>query len=112
MLEYVDHLHDHFLDATEAGLVLGQRAALHLAVAPVVRQLAARDREQPALLLLGRAAAELVAPLERLRNRTRWQVWLRGTDRTALRRVARTVAATEVSPKVRVQLDVDPMSAL
>ncbi|MEP6863589.1 MAG: primosomal protein N' [Deltaproteobacteria bacterium] len=52
------------------------------------------------------------APLERLRNRTRWQVWLRGTDRTALRRVARTVAATEVSPKVRVQLDVDPMSAL
>ena len=52
------------------------------------------------------------APLERLRNRTRWQVWLRGTDRTALRRVARTVAATEVSKKVRVQLDVDPMSAL
>ena len=52
------------------------------------------------------------APLERLRNRTRWQVWLRGTDRTALRRVARTIAATEVSPKVRVQLDVDPMSAL
>ena len=52
------------------------------------------------------------APLERLRNRTRWQVWLRGTDRTALRRVARTIAATEVSTKVRVQLDVDPMSAL
>ena len=52
------------------------------------------------------------APLERLRNRTRWQVWLRGTDRTALRRVARTIAATEVSSKVRVQLDVDPMSAL
>jgi len=48
--------------------------------------------------------------------RTRWQVWLRGTDRTALRRVARTVAAYEV-PKsglggVRVQLDVDPNSAL
>jgi len=41
---------------------------------------------------------------------------LRGTDRTALRRVARTVAAYEV-PKsgyggVRVQLDVDPNSAL
>ena len=52
------------------------------------------------------------APLERLRNRTRWQVWLRGTDRNALRRVARTVGATEVSSKVRVQLDVDPMSAL
>ncbi|MEO8554104.1 MAG: primosomal protein N', partial [Kofleriaceae bacterium] len=52
------------------------------------------------------------APLERLRNRTRWQVWLRGTDRNALRRVARTVGATEVSSKVRVQLDVDPMSSL
>ena len=56
------------------------------------------------------------APLERLRDRTRWQVWLRGTDRHALRRVARTVAAYEV-PKsgyrgVRVQLDVDPISAL
>ncbi|MEO8841617.1 MAG: primosomal protein N' [Kofleriaceae bacterium] len=58
----------------------------------------------------------VAAPLERLRTRTRWQVWLRGTDRTALRRVARTVAAYEV-PKsgqggVRVQLDVDPNSAL
>jgi primosomal protein N' (replication factor Y) len=58
----------------------------------------------------------VAAPLERLRMRTRWQVWLRGTDRNALRRVARTVAAYEV-PKsgyggVRVQLDVDPNSAL
>jgi primosomal protein N' (replication factor Y) len=58
----------------------------------------------------------VAAPLEKLRTRTRWQVWLRGTDRTALRRVARTVAAVEVPTSgyggVRVQLDVDPNSAL
>jgi primosomal protein N' (replication factor Y) len=52
------------------------------------------------------------APLERLRNRTRWQVWLRSTDRHALRRVARTVLATELASTVRVGLDVDPMSAM
>jgi primosomal protein N' (replication factor Y) len=52
------------------------------------------------------------APLERLRNRTRWQIWLRGTDRAALRRVARTVAAAEVPSGIRVGLDVDPISAL
>jgi primosomal protein N' (replication factor Y) (superfamily II helicase) len=52
------------------------------------------------------------APLERLRNRTRWQIWLRSTDRHALRRVARSVVATELSSTVRVGLDVDPMSAM
>ena len=52
------------------------------------------------------------APLERLRGRTRWQVWLRSADRHALRRVARGVLAAEVASTVRVGLDVDPMSAL
>nr|MBA3541868.1 primosomal protein N' [Deltaproteobacteria bacterium] len=52
------------------------------------------------------------APLERLRGRTRWQIWLRGPDRHALRRVARMVQGTEVASSVRVGLDVDPMSAL
>jgi primosomal protein N' (replication factor Y) (superfamily II helicase) len=52
------------------------------------------------------------APLEKLRNRTRWQIWLRGTDRAALRRVARAMAATDVAAGVRVVLDVDPMSSL
>jgi primosomal protein N' (replication factor Y) len=52
------------------------------------------------------------APLERLRNRTRWQIWLRGTDRAALRRVARAMAGTDVATGVRVVLDVDPMSSL
>jgi len=52
------------------------------------------------------------APLERLRGRTRWQVWLRSADRHALRRVARGVLTAEVASSVRVGLDVDPMSAL
>jgi primosomal protein N' (replication factor Y) len=52
------------------------------------------------------------APLERLRNRTRWQIWLRSSDRAALRRVARSLTAVEVPGKVRVGLDVDPISAL
>ncbi len=52
------------------------------------------------------------APIERLRGRTRWQIWLRSADRHALRRAARAVIAAEVPPKVRVSLDVDPISAL
>ena len=52
------------------------------------------------------------APLERLRNRTRWQIWLRGADRAALRKVARSVLLAELPPNVRVGLDVDPLSAL
>ena len=54
----------------------------------------------------------VAAPLERLRNRTRWQIWLRGTDRHALRRVARGMLGAEVASAVRVGLDVDPMSAM
>src|SRR5690606_37018140 len=52
------------------------------------------------------------APLERLRGRTRWQIWLRSADRHALRRVARSVLAAEVASGVRIGLDVDPISAL
>jgi primosomal protein N' (replication factor Y) len=52
------------------------------------------------------------APLERLRTRTRWQIWLRGGDRQALRRVARSLLAVEVGSSVRVALDVDPISTL
>ena len=54
----------------------------------------------------------VAAPLERIRNRTRWQIWLRGADRAALRRVARGVLAAERDQKIRVVLDVDPISAL
>jgi primosomal protein N' (replication factor Y) len=52
------------------------------------------------------------APLEKLRGRTRWQIWLRSADRHALRRVARGVIGAEVQTSVRVSLDVDPISAL
>ncbi|HEU4729444.1 MAG TPA: primosomal protein N' [Kofleriaceae bacterium] len=52
------------------------------------------------------------APLERLRNRTRWQVWLRSGDRHALRRVARSLLGAELTGNVRVGLDVDPISAM
>ena len=65
---------------------------------------------------LGVAGLELrgpvPAPLEKLRGRTRWQIWLRGADRAALRRVARAMLATDVPSGVRVVLDVDPMSSL
>jgi primosomal protein N' (replication factor Y) len=52
------------------------------------------------------------APIEKLRGRTRWQVWLRSADRHALRRIARGVLAAEIETGVRVGLDVDPMSAM
>ncbi len=53
------------------------------------------------------------APIEKLRGRTRWQIWLRSADRHALRRVARGVMGAEVvHTSVRVSLDVDPISAL
>jgi primosomal protein N' (replication factor Y) len=54
----------------------------------------------------------VAAPLEKLRGRTRWQIWLRGTDRSALRKVARAVLSHQPAGSVRVGLDVDPMSAL
>ena len=54
----------------------------------------------------------VAAPLEKLRGRTRWQIWLRGADRVALRRVARAVIGAEKEANVRVSLDVDPLSAL
>jgi primosomal protein N' (replication factor Y) len=52
------------------------------------------------------------APLEKIRGRTRWQIWLRGPDRAALRRVARGVMAADHGKAVRVLLDVDPISTL
>ncbi|MCE9572178.1 MAG: primosomal protein N' [Deltaproteobacteria bacterium] len=52
------------------------------------------------------------SPLARLRGRSRWQLWLRGTDRAALRRVVKSVAAAEIASGVRVSVDVDPVSAL
>jgi primosomal protein N' (replication factor Y) len=54
------------------------------------------------------------APLARLKGRSRWHVWIRSVDRTALRTFVRRVSADRESlpPSVRVTVDVDPMSAL
>ena len=52
------------------------------------------------------------APLEKLRNRTRWQIWLRSGDRHALRRVARSLLGVETTGSLRIGLDVDPISAM
>jgi primosomal protein N' (replication factor Y) (superfamily II helicase) len=52
------------------------------------------------------------APLARLRNRTRWQLWLRGPDRAALRRIVRGLRGIETASAVRIAVDVDPLSTL
>jgi primosomal protein N' (replication factor Y) (superfamily II helicase) len=54
----------------------------------------------------------VAAPLEKLRGRVRWQIWLRGPKRAEVRQVARAILACEVPSAVRVSLDVDPMSTL
>jgi primosomal protein N' (replication factor Y) (superfamily II helicase) len=91
------------IDGPDAGVVAktGERLA-NLAAA------AAKRPEIAGVEILG----PVPAPLERLRNRTRWQIWLRGADRAALRKVARSVLLAELPPNVRVGLDVDPLSAL
>jgi primosomal protein N' (replication factor Y) len=91
------------IDGPEPGTVskTGERLAM----------LAATVAKRPEIVgveVLGPVAA----PLEKLRGRTRWQIWLRGADRTALRRVARSLLTAELPANVRVSLDVDPMSAL
>jgi len=54
------------------------------------------------------------APLVRLKGRTRWHLWVRSVDRTALRAFVRRVTAERerFAASVRVTVDVDPMSAL
>jgi primosomal protein N' (replication factor Y) len=52
------------------------------------------------------------APLARLRGRSRWQLWLRSPDRTALRRVVRGMIGAESTSGIRVAVDVDPVSAM
>ena len=53
------------------------------------------------------------APLERLRGRTRWQVWLYGHDRQSLAATARAGArAVRAAGDLRVSVDVDPQSVL
>jgi len=81
-------------------------------VAQRLAEAAIAATRRPDIGALVEVRGPVAAPLERLRNRTRWQVWLRSADRHALRRVARSVLAVEVGSAVRVGLDVDPISAM
>ena len=81
-------------------------------VAQRLAQLAEAAAQRPEIAGLVEVRGPVPAPLERLRNRTRWQIWLRGADRHALRRVARSLLGAEVAGTVRVGLDVDPISAM
>ena len=82
-----------------------QRTAERLAQ---LAELVARRPENAGVEVRGPVAA----PLEKLRKRTRWQIWLRASDRQALRRVARATMTAEVGSTIRVGLDVDPVSAM
>jgi primosomal protein N' (replication factor Y) len=77
-------------------------------IAQAAEAMASRTEVPGAVEIRGPVAA----PLEKLRGRTRWQVWLRSGDRHALRWVARGLLAVEVPRTVRVGLDVDPVSAM
>jgi primosomal protein N' (replication factor Y) len=52
------------------------------------------------------------APIARLRGRTRWQVWLSGTDRVLMSRAAQAAAALTLPRDLRLAIDVDPQSVL
>jgi primosomal protein N' (replication factor Y) len=71
---------------------------------------AARARAQAgnAVLVLGPAEA----PIGRLRGRSRYQIWLRGTDRSKLQATARAAAEVTLPRDLRLAIDVDPQSVL
>ena len=52
------------------------------------------------------------APIPRLRGRTRFQVWLSGTDRGRLLAVSQTAQRMPLPRGVRLEVDVDPQSVL
>jgi primosomal protein N' (replication factor Y) (superfamily II helicase) len=71
---------------------------------------ALREAERSGVEVLGPAPA----PIPRLRNRYRFRVMLRAPSRAALRRVVSALLGlrSEVDRKVRVALDIDPVSML
>ena len=68
----------------------------------------ARAQAGTAILVLGPAEA----PIRRLRGRSRYQIWLRGTDRAKLLAVARAAAEVTLPRDLRLAIDVDPQSVL
>lgn len=68
----------------------------------------ARDAGGNSVRVLGPSPA----PIARLRNRYRFQFVLRGTDRSAIRKSLLAVARSGSDRRVRVAIDVDPVSML
>ncbi len=52
------------------------------------------------------------APISRLRGRSRYQIWLAGTDRSKLLAAARAAAQVTLPRDLRLAIDVDPQSVL
>jgi primosomal protein N' (replication factor Y) len=52
------------------------------------------------------------APIARMRGRSRYQIWLASSDRTALAAAARAAALVKLTNDVRLVVDVDPQSTL
>jgi primosomal protein N' (replication factor Y) len=52
------------------------------------------------------------APIRRLRGRSRYQIWLRATDRARLLTAARAAAQVTLPRDLRLAIDVDPQSVL
>jgi primosomal protein N' (replication factor Y) len=96
------------IDGPDANAVISTAGRLGAVAQRTAAEVGQEQGPSGAVEVLGPVAA----PLERLRGRTRWLIWLRGGQRQALRRVARAVAAAEPDRGVRVGLDVDPISAL
>ncbi len=96
------------IDGPDANAVVATANRLGAVAQRVAAELSRDQSAEARVEVLG----PLAAPLERLRGRTRWLIWLRSPQRHALRKVARAVVATEPDSGVRVGLDVDPVSAL
>jgi primosomal protein N' (replication factor Y) len=78
-------------------------------VRALAAELAARAAKLgPGIEVLGPAEA----PLARLRGRVRWHLWAKGADRAALRAFVRRLVHGLGAGRVRISVDVDPISAL
>jgi primosomal protein N' (replication factor Y) (superfamily II helicase) len=84
------------LDERAVELEAGRLARISRAAAP------------PGVELLGPAPA----PIARIRNRFRWHFMLRARERAALRAPLLAVARARLDRRVRIALDVDPMTML